>query len=121
FELHLQPIIALNGRVPNGPAVEVLIRMLDDSGERIAPAQFLGAAERYQLMSHIDRWVVQATLTAIASGALNLPRDRTCNVNLSAQTLADEDFLEFVVEVLDHTGVDPARLCFEVRESAVVN
>src|SRR5690606_32216376 len=60
FELHLQPIIALNGRVPNGPAVEVLIRMLDDSGERIAPAQFLGAAERYQLMSHIDRWVVQA-------------------------------------------------------------
>jgi EAL domain-containing protein (putative c-di-GMP-specific phosphodiesterase class I) len=81
----------------------------------------LGSAERYHLMSHIDRWVVQAALTAIAGGAPHLPNGRTCSINLSAQTLSDEDFLEFVVDVLDHTGVNPEKICFEVREAAVVS
>ncbi|HEX7081062.1 MAG TPA: EAL domain-containing protein [Gammaproteobacteria bacterium] len=121
FELHTQPIIAVGGRVPNGPAAEVLLRMRDEADKRVLPAQFLRSAERYQLMSHIDRWVVQAALAAIGGGSLHLPEDRTCNINLSGQTLGDEDFLEFVVDVLDHTGVSPAQLCFEIRESAVVN
>jgi EAL domain-containing protein (putative c-di-GMP-specific phosphodiesterase class I) len=121
FELYVQPIIAVGGRVPSGPAAEVLLRMRDESGKSILPGQFLASAERYQLMSHIDRWVVQATLTAISGGVLHLPDERTCSINLSGQTLSDEEFLEFVVEVLDHTGVSPAKLCFEIRESAVVN
>jgi EAL domain-containing protein (putative c-di-GMP-specific phosphodiesterase class I) len=121
FELYVQPIIALGGRDKPGPAVEVLLRMRDEAGGSISPVHFLPSAERYQLMSHIDRWVVQATLTALSGGTPHLPAGRTCNINLSAQTLADDDFLEFVVDVLDHTGVDPARICFEVRESAVVS
>ena len=55
-----------------------------------------GSAERYQLMSHIDRWVVQSALTAISSGVLHLPEQRTCSINLSGQTLSDDDFLQFV-------------------------
>jgi EAL domain-containing protein (putative c-di-GMP-specific phosphodiesterase class I) len=94
--------------------------MRDETGKSILPAHFLASAERYQLMSHIDRWVVQAALTAIAGGAPHLPNGRTCGINLSAQTLSDDDFLEFVVDVLDHTGVSPDKICFEVRESAVV-
>ena len=121
FELYVQPIVAMGGRNRNGPAAEVLLRMRDEGGSSILPVHFLASAERYQLMSHIDRWVVQATLTAIAGGAPHLPAGRTCNINLSAQTLGDDDFLEFVVDVLDHTGVSPDRICFEVRESAVVS
>jgi len=121
FELHVQPIIALGGRGERGPAAEILLRMRNETGAPIPPTQFLASAERYQLMSHIDRWVVQATLTAIAGGAPHLPVGRTCNINLSAQTLGDDDFLEFVVDVLDHTGVSPERICFEIRESAVVS
>jgi diguanylate cyclase (GGDEF)-like protein len=121
FELHVQPIIALGGRGEHGPAAEILLRMRNETGPAIPPTQFLASAERYQLMSHIDRWVVQATLTAIAGGAPHLPVGRTCNINLSAQTLGDDDFLEFVVDVLDHTGVSPERICFEIRESAVVS
>jgi diguanylate cyclase (GGDEF)-like protein/PAS domain S-box-containing protein len=120
FELFVQPIISVAGRVREGPALEILLRMRGESGELILPSQFLDAAARYQLMSHIDRWVVQATLTAIASGALRLPDERSCSINLSGQTLGDEDFLEFVVEALDHSGVNPSQLCFEVSESAVV-
>jgi diguanylate cyclase (GGDEF)-like protein/PAS domain S-box-containing protein len=121
FELYVQPIVAMGGRNRSGPAAEVLLRMRDESGSPILPVHFLASAERYQLMSHIDRWVVQATLSAIAGGAPHLPAGRTCNINLSAQTLGDDDFLEFVVDVLDHTGVSPDRICFEVRESAVVS
>jgi diguanylate cyclase (GGDEF)-like protein/PAS domain S-box-containing protein len=120
FELFVQPIISVAGRVSEGPALEILLRMRDDSGELILPAQFMDSAARYQLMSHIDRWVVQATLTALSSGALRLPDQRSCAVNLSGQTLGDEGFLEFVVEALDHTGVAPSQLCFEVSESSVV-
>lgn len=121
FELYVQPIVAMGGRNRSGPAAEVLLRMRDEGGSAILPVHFLASAERYQLMSHIDRWVVQTTLTAIAGGAPHLPAGRTCNINLSAQTLGDDDFLEFVVDVLDHTGVSPDRICFEVRESAVVS
>jgi EAL domain-containing protein (putative c-di-GMP-specific phosphodiesterase class I) len=121
FELYVQPIISVAGRTQAGPAAEVLLRMRDESGAAILPAQFLSAAERYHLMPHIDRWVVQATLAALGSGALHLPDNRSCSINLSGQTLADEEFLEFVVEALDHTAVAPSKLCFEVSESAVVS
>jgi len=121
FELYVQPIVAMGGRARNGPAAEILLRMRDESGGSILPVHFLASAERYQLMSHIDRWVVQTTLSAIAGGTPHLPVGRTCNINLSAQTLGDDDFLEFVVDVLDHTGVSPDRICFEVRESAVAS
>ena len=120
FELFVQPIISVAGRVKEGPALEVLLRMREENGEVILPSQFLDSAARYQLMSHIDRWVVQAALTAIASGSLRLPDNRSCSINLSGQTLGDEDFLEFVVEALDHSGVMPSQLCFEIPESAVV-
>lgn len=120
FELFVQPIISVAGRVDSGPALELLLRMRDETGALIAPAQFLQAAERYQLMTSIDRWVVQATLTALASGSIRVPDGRCCGINLSAQTLADETFLEFIVEALDHSGVDPEKLCFEIPEAAVV-
>jgi EAL domain-containing protein (putative c-di-GMP-specific phosphodiesterase class I) len=121
FELYVQPIIALSGRVEDGPAAEILLRMRDESGASVLPGQFLGAAERYQLMSHVDRWVVQAALTSIANGAPHLPEGRTCSINLSAQSLGDESFLDFVVNLLDHTGVAPGKLCFEIAEPAVMN
>ncbi len=121
FELYTQAIIALGGRVAQGPAVEVLLRLRDDSGAVISPGQFMASAERYHLMTHIDRWVVQTTLAAIGSGALRLPDRRSCSINLSSQTLGDEGFLEFVVECLDHTGVAPEQLCFELPEISVIS
>jgi EAL domain-containing protein (putative c-di-GMP-specific phosphodiesterase class I) len=96
------------------------LRLRDESGGLISPGQFIQAAERYHLMFHIDRWVVQNTLAALASGSIRLPEGRSCGVNLSGQTLSDEHFLEFVVDALDHTGVAPSKLCFEVPESAVI-
>jgi diguanylate cyclase (GGDEF)-like protein/PAS domain S-box-containing protein len=120
FELYVQPIIAITGRAQRGPAAEVLLRMRDEPGKPIVPSHFLLAAERYHLMSHIDRWVVQHALAALAGGAPHVPPGRTVSINLSGQTLSDDGFLEFVVDMLDHTGASPEKICFEMPESAVV-
>ena len=120
FELYSQPIISVSGRVPSGPAIEVLLRMRDKEEGLIPPHRFIRAAERYQLMGQLDRWVVQTTLASIGNGAIRLPEGRSVAINLSGQTMADSDFLDFVVNALDHSQVDPNRLCFEVTEAAVL-
>ena len=119
FELAVQPIIATSSGASSGPSVEVLIRMPDERGRIGDSADFLRSAERYQLMSQIDRWVVNATLAAIRAGEIKLASNRSCAINISAQTLSDEGFLSFVVEALDVSGVAPGNICFEVTESAI--
>jgi diguanylate cyclase (GGDEF)-like protein/PAS domain S-box-containing protein len=121
FELAIQPILAMSGGVESGPAVEVLIRLPDSNGRIADSAEFLRPAERYQLMPQIDRWVLGATLTALGNGEIKITSGRSCAVNLSGQTLGDESFLGFVVESLDHTGVAPAAICFEVTETAILS
>jgi EAL domain-containing protein (putative c-di-GMP-specific phosphodiesterase class I) len=120
FELYLQPIVSVSGRVDTGPAYEVLLRMRGDDGTAISPVDFMQAAERYHLMPNVDRWVLQSSLSAIGSGTLKLPDQRSCNINLSGQTIGDPQFLDFVVDCLDRSGVPPAQICFEVRESSIV-
>lgn len=120
FELMAQPIVATSS-LSSGPALEVLLRLQDDNVPGgISPAEFLRAAERYRLMSDVDRWVVQTSLTALGRGGIRLPSNRSLSINLSGQTLGDPQFLEFVVDVLDRTGVAPNQLCFEVTENSVI-
>ena len=120
FELAVQPILAMTSAVDTGPAAEVLIRLPDSRGRPVDTAEFLRPAERYQLMPQIDRWVVGAALAAIAGGELKLPGRRSCAINLSGQTLADEGFLDYVVDALDRSGVTPNAICFEVTERAIL-
>jgi diguanylate cyclase (GGDEF)-like protein/PAS domain S-box-containing protein len=120
FELLAQPIIATSGGA-RGPALEVLLRLQDETiPGGISPAEFLRAAERYRLMSDVDRWVVQTAVTALGRGSIRLPSQRSLAINLSGQTLGDTQFLEFVVDLLDRTGVAPEQLCFEVTENSVI-
>ena len=120
FELYFQPIAHAQSDVTNGPGIEVLLRLGDGDGTRVAPAEFFKAAERYRLMPHIDRWVVQTVLAALGRGGLKLPENRSIAINIAGQTLADAQFLEFVVDCFDHTGASPRDVCFELTESAVV-
>lgn len=121
FELAVQPIIAMSGHADSGPALEVLIRLTDSRGRESRTAEFLRPAERYQLMPEIDRWVINATLTAISGGEIKIPANRNCAINLSSQTLGDESFLGFVVEAMDRSGVSPSSICFEVTEKAILS
>jgi diguanylate cyclase (GGDEF)-like protein/PAS domain S-box-containing protein len=120
FELYCQPIVAAYGNGDAGPAMEVLVRLRNDAGVQVAPVEFLQAAERYRLMGLIDRQIVQTTLAALGRGAIALPANRSIALNISGQTLADAQFLEFVVECFDTTGANPAQVCFEIAEAAVI-
>ncbi|HXY76039.1 MAG TPA: EAL domain-containing protein [Steroidobacteraceae bacterium] len=119
FHLYHQVIVAAHGS-NGGPAMEVLVRLQDESGQELPPAEFMRAAERYRLMGLVDRWVVQTTLAALGRGAIPVQSNRSVAINVSGQTLGDPQFLEFVVECLDATGVTPAQVCFEIAESAVI-
>jgi diguanylate cyclase (GGDEF)-like protein/PAS domain S-box-containing protein len=120
FQLYHQPIVPAYGVDGGGPAMEVLVRLQDEAGHEVPPSEFVKAAERYRLMGLVDRWVVQTTLAALGRGAIPVPSNRSVAINVSGQTLSDVQFLEFVVECLDSTGVNPQQVCFEITESAVV-
>jgi len=121
FELYYQPILPARSNVERGPALEVFVRLEAEAGQASSPpGEFIRAAERYRLMPHVDRWVVQAVLSALGRGGMKLPPGRSVAINISGQTLGDAEFLEFVVDCFDHTGATPGDICFEVTESAVV-
>lgn len=119
FQLYHQVIVPTHGD-DGGPALEVLVRMQDESGHELPPSEFMRAAERYRLMGLVDRWVVQQSFAAMASGVMPVPDNRCVAINVSGQTLGDPQFLEFVVECFDTTGVAPVQVCFEISENAVV-
>jgi diguanylate cyclase (GGDEF)-like protein/PAS domain S-box-containing protein len=119
FHLYHQVIVAAHGE-DTGPAMEMLVRLEDEGGHELPPSEFMRAAERYRLMGLVDRWVVQTTLAALGRGAIPVGANRSVAINVSGQTLGDLQFLEFVVECLDSTGVTPGQVCFEINESAVV-
>jgi diguanylate cyclase (GGDEF)-like protein/PAS domain S-box-containing protein len=121
FELYYQPIVHARANGVRGPALEVFVRLEGENGQPATPpSEFMRAAERYRLMPHIDRWVVQTVLSALGRGGMRLPPGRSVAINIAGQTLGDSDFLEFVVDCFDHTGANPGDICFEVTESAVV-
>jgi diguanylate cyclase (GGDEF)-like protein/PAS domain S-box-containing protein len=121
FELYYQPIVHAQIGGERGPALEVFVRLESENGQPAAPpAEFIRAAERYRLMPQVDRWVVQAVMSALGRGGMKLPEGRSVAINIAGQTLGDAEFLEFVVECFDHTGALPRDICFEVTESSVV-
>ena len=120
FRLEAQPLLALApGR--NGHRFELLLRMINSAGESIAPSKFLSAAERYQLAPDIDRWVVQYVLETLG------PSSRTLTamgahfaINISGQSIGDEEFLAFLERQLRTHALPPSLISFELTETAAV-
>ena len=122
FDLLAQPIMTLTGDTER-PRFEVLLRMKKDKdGERIPTDAFLSAAERYHIMPQIDRWVVSSTIASIARHAdLVDGLDAVFAINLSGQSIGDDDILDFIDEEIRAAGVPEDSLCFEITESAAVS
>lgn len=124
FRLYFQPITAIDPRLSATEKLhgEVLLRMLDDEDRLVGPGSFIPAAERYSLMSTIDRWVVENTLRILAwDSDVVGAKLGACSINLSGQSLSDERFMKSLVKLIDDTGVPPELLCFEITETAVIS
>jgi diguanylate cyclase (GGDEF)-like protein len=120
FRLDAQPILPLRGNYGR-PRFELLIRMLGDRGEIIPPGKFLSAAERYQLMPTVDRWVVRRACELLGEHSASVGEDiARFAVNLSGQSLQDETFLRFVIDQIKESSLPPGVLCFELTETATI-
>jgi diguanylate cyclase (GGDEF)-like protein len=120
FRLDAQPILPLRGNYGR-PRFELLIRMLGDRGEIIPPCKFLSAAERYQLMPTVDRWVVQRACELLGEHSASVGEGiARFAVNLSGQSLQDESFLQFVIDRIKASSLPPGVLCFELTETATI-
>jgi EAL domain-containing protein (putative c-di-GMP-specific phosphodiesterase class I) len=94
--------------------------MRDENGSLVSPDLFISAAERYGIMPRIDRWVVSHALRWLVSEADERERLALCSINLSGQSLADDDFLPFVIREFQHSGLDATKICFEITETAAI-
>lgn len=108
--------------LPNGEGLrcEVLIRLQDLDGNVIPPGAFLPAAERFQLASRIDRWVVRNVFSLLSSRHPALNRVHTLAVNLSGQSISDPAFQRYLLELIKQHPVDLSKLCFEITETAAI-
>lgn len=121
FRLYAQPILPLSSG-PSVPRFEILLRLQEENGELLAPAKFLSAAERYQLITAIDRWVVKNSLKALAAhGPALSSRVARFAINLSGQSVVDAEAAEYIEREFRESGVSPDLVCFELTETAAVS
>jgi diguanylate cyclase (GGDEF)-like protein len=118
FLLYAQPIMPLADSSRDLPHMEVLLRLLDERGDIVLPGVFLPAAERYQQMPLIDRWVITHTFSMLQR--LGISTNYIFAINLSGQSISRIDFLQFVIESLDQFGIPPQNLCFEITEGVAI-
>lgn len=113
FVLHYQPVVKLeSGRVDY---YEGLVRLQDGNGGVVAPGVFIPVAERFGLMSQVDKWVTRKAIEVLESHA-----DIGLFINLSAASLADEDLLTFIEETVRRHPAVTGRLGFEITETAAI-
>jgi len=103
------------------PHYELLVRMTDESGHTVGPDTFLSAANRFQLMPAIDRWVINHVIEALRPRAGILEgKALGFAINLSAQSLNDETFADQLIDTIATSGLDPELFCFELNENVSV-
>ncbi|MBT5229501.1 MAG: EAL domain-containing protein [Methylococcales bacterium] len=119
FVIHQQKIMPITAQEDTRDHFEVLIRMEGEAGELVPPGAFLPAAERYNLITNVDQWVVTALFNWLST---NEHKDNIlCSVNLSGNTIGSEPFIQFLEESFIKYDVDPRSICFEITETAAVS
>lgn len=121
FRLYAQSIIPLDDNASDQLHFELLLRLVDEHGTLISPGAFLPAAERYHLISKLDAWVIETMFVWLKEHPEALKKLGMCSINLSGQSLSNQDFLHFIIEQLHETKIDPQKVCFEITETAAIS
>lgn len=100
---------------------ELLVRMRGEDGSLVKPAHFVPAAERYFMMGTLDRWVAREALTKLGTLKPEQHAGILYAINISGQSISDPEFLDFMLGEIDRSGVDPARLAFELTETTAIS
>ncbi|MFO8042951.1 MAG: GGDEF domain-containing phosphodiesterase, partial [Alkalispirochaeta sp.] len=117
FVLWGQPIVSTNGE--SHEHLEVLIRMLDDDDSLISPGDFIPAAEKYNLMPAVDRWVLSNSFQRLDAFAAE-GRYPLVSINLSGASIADESMLDYIRTLIERSAADPKQICLEITETTAI-
>ena len=122
FCLYAQEISPLGHTDGGDGHIEILLRLHDEAGRIILPDSFIPAAERYGLMTSLDRWVVENVFKIINRCIQERPGRpmAMCAINLSGITIGDDDFLGFLREKFHTYSIPPGMICFEITETSAI-
>ena len=121
FRLHCQSIVPLSAAHDGLRHLEVLVRMVDpDTGELLPPAQFVAAAEKFNMGPRLDRHVIDRTLGWFERSPHALAQLELCAINLCAASVNDPGFADFLRERFARSCVPPGKICLEITETSAV-
>ncbi len=123
FCLFAQEIASIQPHGDSVRHIEILLRLRDESGRMVAPDSFIPAAERYGLMTTLDRWVVHNVFQVIArcmSEERHQAPQALCAINLSGSSIGDDAFLDYLKLQFRTFGVAPDMICFEITETSAI-
>jgi diguanylate cyclase (GGDEF)-like protein len=121
FCLYAQKIVPNMTTAETGLQYEVLLRMLGDNGAIIAPNAFLPAAERYHLMTKIDKWVIEHQFQYLSMHPKHLAEVELCSINISGPSLTAPEFQQTVIDKLQYYKIPANKICFEITETAAIS
>jgi len=117
--LYSQPVISLEPDY-RSQHVEILVRIKDEDGSIINPDRFIPAAERFNLMPRIDRWVIHNTFKFLSEESCNDAEKRVTAINLSGTSLADDSLLAYIRSTQKEFNINFDEICFEITETAAI-
>jgi diguanylate cyclase (GGDEF)-like protein/PAS domain S-box-containing protein len=126
FRLYYQKIVPIVASENKREHREILLRLEDENGKIVPPMAFIPAAERYNLMHLIDRWVISNLFALLAQQERLHPYGQNSlypaiyAVNLSGASINDDNFINFVQEQFDRYPIAPADICFEITETLAI-
>lgn len=119
FVLYGQLIVPIS-ECEEGLHFETLVRYQDEQGNTIPPGAFLPAAERYNMASALDKWVINNLFEWLANHADCLEKFSLCSVNLSGLSMSDESMLGFITDTFERYSIPTNKICFEITETAAI-
>ena len=120
LQLYHQPIMALDDDGKGMKHYEILLRLRNGRAGPVGPGSFLPAAERYDVILKIDRWVLERTLQWLAARPEHTEQLDMCSINLSRRSLGDPSFHKFAADLIDASPVPADKLCFEITENGAI-
>ncbi|TVQ68877.1 MAG: EAL domain-containing protein [Oceanospirillales bacterium] len=118
YAQRIQPLTT--AKVSDGLMYEILIRIQNDRGDVLAPAQFLNVAKVFGYMSIVDYWVIEETFKYLSERKDRLENTARCSINLSGQTLISTGLIEHIQSCFEKYGVERHKICFEITETEVI-
>jgi len=123
FVLYQQPICSISENSAGILHWEILVRMKDKENNLIAPGNFIPAAERYNKMHSIDRWVIRNVFSAISRGSFPVGNNakRMLSINLSGASIGDATALAYIRETGKKFDINFNEICFEITETVAIS